>query len=111
MQLVVVVMSVLTAIGTAGVPSGSIPLLVIVLEMVGVPGEGIALVLGVDRLLDMSRTVPNVTGDLLTALFVTRSERLPLRVPEGVSAGAAVPAMVVAPAGVRVAANADPHGG
>jgi len=78
MQLVVVVMSVLTAIGTAGVPSGSIPLLVVVLGMVGVPGEGIALILGVDRLLDMSRTVPNVTGDLLAALYITRSENLTL---------------------------------
>src|SRR5690606_18185336 len=67
-----------TAIGVAGVPGGSIPLLVMVLEMVGVPGEGIALVLGVDRILDMARTVPNVTGDLLTSILVTRSEGLPL---------------------------------
>ncbi|HEX7118231.1 MAG TPA: dicarboxylate/amino acid:cation symporter [Longimicrobiales bacterium] len=74
MQIVVVAMAVVTAIGAAGVPSGSIPLLVMVLEMVGVPGEGIALVLGVDRILDMSRTVPNVTGDLLTSLVVTKSE-------------------------------------
>lgn len=81
-QLVVVVLSVVTAIGVAGVPSGSIPLLVMVLGMVGVPGEGIALILGVDRILDMARTVPNVTGDLLTSLIVTRSERLPLVVSE-----------------------------
>ena len=74
-QLVVVVMTVLTAIGTAGVPGGSIPLLAMVLVMVGVPAEGIALILGVDRLLDMARTVPNVTGDLLTSLVVTRYER------------------------------------
>ena len=74
MQLVVVAMSVLTAIGTAGVPSGSIPLLVMVLVMVGIPGEGIALILGVDRILDMARTVPNVTGDLLTSMVVARSE-------------------------------------
>ncbi len=73
-QLLVIAMSVITAVGAAGVPGGSIPLLVLVLEMVGVPGEGIALVLGVDRILDMSRTVPNVTGDLLTALVVARSE-------------------------------------
>lgn len=77
-QLVVVVMSVITAIGVAGVPGGSIPLLVMVMEMVGVPGEGIALILGVDRILDMCRTVPNVTGDLLTSVLVTKSERLPL---------------------------------
>ena len=73
-QLVVIVMTVLTAIGTAGVPGGSIPLLAMVLVMVGVPGEGIALILGVDRILDMARTVPNVTGDLLTSLVVTRYE-------------------------------------
>lgn len=77
-QVIVVVMAVVTAIGVAGVPSGSIPLLVMVLGMVGVPGEGIALVLGVDRILDMARTVPNVTGDLLTSLIVARSEHMPL---------------------------------
>lgn len=81
-QAVVIVMSVITAIGVAGVPSGSIPLLVMVLGMVGVPGEGIALVLGVDRILDMARTVPNVTGDLLTAMVVTKSEGLPFAVPQ-----------------------------
>lgn len=74
-QVVVVIMSVITAIGVAGVPGGSIPLLVMVMEMVGVPGEGIALILGVDRILDMCRTVPNVTGDLLTSLIITRSEK------------------------------------
>jgi DAACS family dicarboxylate/amino acid:cation (Na+ or H+) symporter len=77
-QLIVVVMSIITAIGAAGVPGGSIPLLVMVLQMVGVPGEGIALALGVDRILDMARTVPNVTGDILTSIVVTRSEGLPL---------------------------------
>jgi len=75
-QIVVVIMSVITAIGVAGVPGGSIPLLAMVLEVVGVPGTGIALILGVDRLLDMSRTVPNVTGDLLTSILVTKSEGL-----------------------------------
>lgn len=73
-QIIVVIMSVVTAVGVAGVPSGSIPLLVMVLGMVGVPGEGIALVLGVDRILDMARTVPNVTGDLLTSLWVAKRE-------------------------------------
>jgi len=65
---------VVTAIGTAGVPSGSIPLLVLVLQAVGVPGEGIALILGVDRLLDMCRTTLNVTGDLTAAAYIARSE-------------------------------------
>ncbi len=73
-QLVVVVMSVLTAIGTAGIPGGSIPLLMMVLGMVGVPMEGIAIILGVDRLLDMCRTTLNVTGDLVTATIVARFE-------------------------------------
>ena len=58
----------------AGVPGGSIPLLVMVLVMVGIPGEGIALILGVDRILDMMRTAVNVTGDLTCASFVARSE-------------------------------------
>ncbi len=71
-QLVVVLMSVVTAIGVAGIPGGSLPLLMMVLAMVGVPPEGIALILGVDRLLDMSRTVLNVTGDLTTATLVER---------------------------------------
>jgi DAACS family dicarboxylate/amino acid:cation (Na+ or H+) symporter len=73
-QLVVVVMAVVTAIGAAGIPGGSIPLLMMILGMVGVPVEGIAIILGVDRLLDMCRTVLNVTGDLVTATVVTRFE-------------------------------------
>jgi DAACS family dicarboxylate/amino acid:cation (Na+ or H+) symporter len=73
-QLVVVVMSVLTAIGTAGIPGGSIPLLMMVLGMVGVPMEGIAIILGVDRILDMCRSALNVTGDLVTATIVSRFE-------------------------------------
>jgi DAACS family dicarboxylate/amino acid:cation (Na+ or H+) symporter len=81
-QVIVIVMSVITAVGAAGVPGGSIPLLVLILETVGVPGEGIALILGVDRILDMSRTVPNVMGDQLTALVVARSEGAVLRIDD-----------------------------
>jgi dicarboxylate/amino acid:cation (Na+ or H+) symporter, DAACS family len=73
-QLIVVAMSIITAIGAAGVPGGSIPLLVMILVMVGIPAEAIALVLGVDRILDMARTVPNVTGDMLTSIIIARSE-------------------------------------
>ena len=73
---IVMIMSVITAIGAAGVPGGSIPLLVGILTMFGVPGEGIAIVLGVDRILDMSRTTVNVFGDLTAALYVAKSERL-----------------------------------
>ncbi len=80
-QFIVIGMSVITAIGTAGVPGGSIPLMVLVLQVVGVPPEGIAIIIGVDRILDMSRTVPNVTGDVLTSLIVTKSEKLPLVIP------------------------------
>lgn len=79
MQVVVVIMSVLTAVGAAGVPSGSIPLLIIVLGMVHVPAEGIAIILGVDRLLDMCRTVLNVTGDITCAAYIARSEGFALR--------------------------------
>lgn len=73
-QLIVVLMAVITAIGTAGVPGGSIPLLMMVLGMVGVPIEGIAIILGVDRILDMCRTVLNVSGDIVTATIVQRFE-------------------------------------
>lgn len=73
-QLVVVVLSVLTAVGAAGVPGGSIPLLMVMASSVGVPGEGIAIILGVDRILDMSRTVVNVAGDLTAACVVGRWE-------------------------------------
>ena len=73
-QVVVILMSVVTAIGTAGVPGGSIPLLMMVLAMVGVPVEGIAIVIGIDRILDMCRTTVNVTGDMVTATIVDRFE-------------------------------------
>jgi len=75
-QVIIVMLSVLTAIGTAGVPGGSIPLLMMMATSVGVPGTGIAIILGVDRILDMSRTVPNVVGDLTAACIVARSEGL-----------------------------------
>jgi len=73
-QVMVVLMSVLAGVGTAGVPGGSLPLIMPVLVAVGVPGEGIGIILGVDRLLDMCRTVLNVTGDMTAATFVARSE-------------------------------------
>lgn len=76
-QVTVVLMSVLAGVGTAGVPGGSLPLIVIVMQSVGVPGEGIAIILGVDRILDMSRTVLNVTGDLAIAACVSRWESRP----------------------------------
>src|SRR5690606_33190711 len=77
-QIAVVILCVITAVGAAGVPGGSIPLLALILTTVNIPAEGIALILGVDRILDMSRTVPNVMGDQLTALFVAKTEGVAL---------------------------------
>jgi DAACS family dicarboxylate/amino acid:cation (Na+ or H+) symporter len=73
-QLMVLVLCILTATGMAGVPGGSLPLIGLILVQVGVPAGAIALVLGVDRILDMCRTMVNVTADLTTAVFVARSE-------------------------------------
>jgi DAACS family dicarboxylate/amino acid:cation (Na+ or H+) symporter len=73
-MIVVMIMAVLTAVGAAGVPGGSIPLLVTILVMFGVPAEGIAIILGVDRILDMSRTTVNVCGDLSATAFVAKTE-------------------------------------
>ncbi|HEX6886185.1 MAG TPA: dicarboxylate/amino acid:cation symporter [Planctomycetota bacterium] len=73
-QAVLVLLAVVTAIGAAGVPGGSIPLMMGVLATFGVPAEGIAIILGIDRLLDMARTTVNVTGDLAATLFVARYE-------------------------------------
>ena len=63
-----------TATAAAGVPGGSLPLIVIVLQSVGVPGESIGIILGIDRVLDMCRTVLNVLGDLVIATCVSRME-------------------------------------
>jgi DAACS family dicarboxylate/amino acid:cation (Na+ or H+) symporter len=73
-QITVALLAVLAGIGTAGVPGGSLPLVVMVLQTVGVPAEGIGIILGVDRLLDMCRTTLNVTGDIAIAACVNRSE-------------------------------------
>jgi DAACS family dicarboxylate/amino acid:cation (Na+ or H+) symporter len=73
-QLTVVLMSVLAVIGTAGVPGGSLPLIVVVLQTVNVPGQAIGVILGIDRVLDMCRTVLNVTGDLAVAACVANWE-------------------------------------
>lgn len=73
-QVTVVFICVLGGIGTAGVPAGSIPVVMMILGMVGVPAEGIGMILGVDRFLDMCRTTLNVTGDLAAAVVVARGE-------------------------------------
>ena len=74
-QLLVVTLAVLGSIGTAGVPGGSLPLVMIVMSQVGIPPDGIAIILGVDRLLDMGRTVINVMGDVVCAGYIENFER------------------------------------
>lgn len=74
-QLLVVFLSILAGVGTAGVPGGSLPLVIMVLITVGIPAEGIGIILGVDRILDMSRTVVNVTGDVVLAGWIDTTER------------------------------------
>lgn len=72
--LIVVVTAVLASIGTAAVPGAGMIMLAMVLESVNLPVEGIALIIGIDRLLDMARTVVNCFGDLCCALYITHSE-------------------------------------
>jgi len=74
-QLSVVGICILGGIGTAGVPAGSLPVIAMILGLIGVPPEGLGMILGVDRLLDMCRTVVNVTGDLAVAVIVAGEER------------------------------------
>ena len=78
-QAVVLFICILGGIGTAGVPAGSLPVVALILGLIGVPPEGIGLVLGVDRFLDMCRTTLNVTGDLACATVVSRGEPPDLR--------------------------------
>ncbi|GIX39880.1 MAG: hypothetical protein KatS3mg128_0929 [Silanimonas sp.] len=73
-QLLILLMCVLGGIGAAGVPGGSLPVIASILVMFGIPAEGIALILGVDRFIDMCRTVVNVTGDLVGTVLVSRGE-------------------------------------
>lgn len=73
-QLTIILTAVLASIGTAAVPGAGIIMLVIILEAVNVPSAGIALILGVDRILDMCRTVTNVTGDATVAVTVAATE-------------------------------------
>lgn len=73
-QLTIILTAVLASIGTAAVPGVGIIMLVIILEAVGIPSAGIALILGVDRILDMCRTVTNITGDAMVATVVASAE-------------------------------------
>ena len=73
-QLIIVLTAVLASIGTAGAPMAGVITLAIVLESIGVPLEGIGLIMGVERILDMCRSVVNVTGDASCAVVVASSE-------------------------------------
>lgn len=72
--VLIAVMVIVASIGTAGVPSVGLVVLSGMLTQVGLPAEGIAMILGVDRLLDMTRTVVNITGDAVVTTIVARSE-------------------------------------
>lgn len=73
--LMVIVTATLASVGTAGVPGVGLIMLAMVLQQVGLPVEGIALIIGVDRLLDMTRTAVNVTGDTMVTCVVAKSEK------------------------------------
>jgi len=73
--LMVILTATLASIGTAGVPGVGLIMLAMVLQQVGLPVEGIALIIGVDRLLDMTRTAVNVTGDSMVTVIVAKSEK------------------------------------
>lgn len=73
-QVMVLMICILGGIGAAGVPGGSLPVIAMILVMFGIPAEGIGIILGVDRLLDMCRTTVNVTGDLVGSVVIARSE-------------------------------------
>src|SRR5690606_19697228 len=77
-QGLILVLCMMGAIGAAGVPGGSLPVIAMILAMFGIPPEGIGLILGVDRLLDMCRTVVNVCGDMVGSVVIARYEPGPL---------------------------------
>ena len=74
-MLTIVLTATLASIGTAGVPGAGMVMLAMVLQSVGLPVEGIALVAGIDRIFDMGRTVVNITGDASCAIIVSRLQR------------------------------------
>jgi DAACS family dicarboxylate/amino acid:cation (Na+ or H+) symporter len=84
-QLTVMLVCILGGIGTAGVPAGSLPVVALILAMVGIQPEAIALVLGVDRFLDMCRTTLNVVGDLVAAQVISAAEPADAGAPSGMS--------------------------
>ncbi len=81
-QITVVLLCILAGVGTAGVPGGSLPVIVTILVSIGVPGESIALIYGVDRILDMARTTLNVNGDITAAAYIQHAEEKAGRLAE-----------------------------
>jgi proton glutamate symport protein len=79
-QLMILLTATLASIGSAGVPGAGMVMLIIVLESIGIPSAGLALIIGIDRILDMCRTVVNVTGDATVAIIVDNSETKNLKV-------------------------------
>ena len=73
------VICVLGGIGTAGIPGASLPVVAMMMAMYDVPPEGLALIMGVDRILDMCRTTLNVVGDITAATYIARSEGYSLK--------------------------------
>ncbi|WP_422448683.1 dicarboxylate/amino acid:cation symporter [Thermoanaerobacterium sp. DL9XJH110] len=86
-QMVIILTATLASIGTAGVPGAGLIMLTMVLQSVGLPLEGIALIAGIDRILDMARTCINVTGDMAGSVIVAATER-ELTPPDYKSVGA-----------------------
>ncbi|WP_342748197.1 dicarboxylate/amino acid:cation symporter [Desmospora activa] len=84
-QLLIVLTATLASIGTAAVPSAGIVMLTIVFPVVGLPIEGLAIVLGVDRLLDMARTATNITGDAMVATCIAKTEGADINIQEEAS--------------------------
>ncbi|HUW60611.1 MAG TPA: dicarboxylate/amino acid:cation symporter [Candidatus Bathyarchaeia archaeon] len=81
-QLTIFLTAIIVSVGTAGIPGASVGLMTIVLASAGIPIEGVGLVLGVDRFLDMSRTLVNVTGDAVGCMVVARSEAAAATAPQ-----------------------------
>lgn len=75
MQVVAMAMAMLAGVGTAGVRGGSLPLIMVLTQQVGIPAEGMGLILGVDRFLDLCRTMLNVSGDLVIAAIFDHQQR------------------------------------
>ena len=80
-QLTLLVLSVISAVAVAGIPGGSLPLIAGLLATFGIPPEGIGIILGVDRLLDMARTAVNVGADVVTTVIVDDRSSAPTEHP------------------------------